>query len=615
VLISSPPGRSPGPRTLFLIGALVTAAILLWTRQLRLSGDTHGLATIFFVLFAINDYPGTVIALLILGGALLGSRYLAAQRVVQWAGDQPFVIVVITTLLLALGTLIIYHNHPLSMDEYAAYFQSRAFAAGQLHGRFPAPLLDWLQNFFLNVSRATGSVAEAYWPGFALLLTPFTWAGVPWLCNPVITALTLLVIHRLALELFDDPKAAGFALLLTIASPVIFADGISYYSMPAHLLANSLFALLLVRPTPLRAAAAGVVGSLALALHNPVPHMLFAAPWLVWIATRRGGLRLLAALIAGYLPLCALLGLGWFVFSGHLVHEGLLSAATPVALLNRLQGMVRFFSLPDANVVLARLIGIAKIWVWAVPGLMILAVTGAVRWHRNVLCRLLTASALLTIFGYFLVPVDQGHGWGYRYFHSAWVTLPLLATAALFRPERAAGKADSPTRLFEDGETKGFVAACILLTLVFGVGFRAWQLQDFMARDIGQVPQYKGTERRIVILDHRFSFYGADLVQNDPWLRGNEIRMYSHGAAADEQMMACYYPELHKVYADRYGTVWSQASQSSGAPDASRRQDPQAKPLSSNRAPTLSTNEPRQRCKIPVAAYEDHRGSNMKADT
>ena len=136
-----------------------------------------------------------------------------------------------------------------------------------------------------------------------------------------------------------------------------------------------------------------------------------------------------------------------------------------------------------------------------------------------------------------------------------------------------------------------------------------------MARDIGQVPQYKGTERRIVIIDHRFSFYGADLVQNDPWLRGNEIRMYSHGAAADEQMMARYYSELHRVYTDRYGTVWSQASQSSGAPDASRRQDPQAKPLSSNRAPTLSTNEPRQRCKMPLAAYEDHRGSNMKADT
>jgi hypothetical protein len=565
VLSSSPKVRSAGPRTLFLIGATVTAAILLWTHQLRLSGDLHGLATIFFVLFAYNDYPGSVCALLILIGALVGSKYLPARRIVHWAGDQPLVIAVITALLLALGTLVVYHNHPLAMDEYAAYFQSRVFAAAQLHGRFPAALLDWLiprgfQNYFLNVSRATGSVAEAYWPGFALLLTPFMWAGVPWLCNPVISALTLLVIHRLALELFDNREAAGFALLLTIASPVIFANGISYYSMPAHLLANSVFSLLLVHPTVQRAVAAGVVGSLALALHNPVPHMLFAVPWLVWLATRQGGVRLLAALIAGYLPLVALLGLGWFLFSGDLLREGLVSVAGPAGTLHRLQHKLEIFSLPNATVVLARLIGIAKTWVWAVPGLMILAAAGAVRWRQDALCRLFTASALLTLLGYFLVPVDQGHGWGYRYFHSAWMALPLLATAALFRPVRIRSDAGSHSRLFEDGETKSFVAACMLLTLVFGVGFRAWQMQDFIARDVSQVPQYTGTEWRIVILDGQHSFYGGDLVQNDPWLRLNEIRMYSHGAAADERMMAQYYPELHRVYADRYGTVWSRAS-------------------------------------------------------
>jgi hypothetical protein len=565
VLVDSPLTRSAGPRALFLVGAMVTTAILVWTVQMRLAGGLPGLATSFFVLFAYNDFPGTVCALLILVGALFGSRYLPGRRIVQWAGDQPVSVAVITAVLLALGTLIVYHNHPLSMDEYAAYFQSRAFAAGQLHGRFPAPLLDWLippgfQDYFLNVSRITGNVAETYWPGFALLLTPFTWAGVPWLCNPVISALTLLVIHRLALVLFGEREAAGFALLLTIASPVIFANGISYYSMPAHLLANSVFALLLVHPTPLRAAAAGVVGSFALALHNPVPHMLFAAPWLVWVAARPGGMRLLGALIAGYLPLCALLGLGWFLFSGHLLREGLVSAPAAVAPSHRLQSMLKIFSLPDVTIVLARVIGIAKTWVWAVPGLLILAPAGAVRRRQNVLVRLFTASALLTLFGYFLVPVSQGHGWGYRYFHSAWMALPLLATAALFRPARPPGEASSPERLFEDSETKDFVAACILLTLVFGVGFRAWQLQDFMARDLSQVPQYKGIERRVVILDVRFSFYGADLVQNDPWLRGNETRMYSHGAAADEQVMAQYYPELHRVYADRYGTVWSQSS-------------------------------------------------------
>ena len=153
-------------------------------------------------------------------------------------------------------------------------------------------------------------------------MAPFTLVGMPWACNPVLSALTLLVVHRLALYMFEDTEAAGLALLLTVASPVFFGIGISYYSMPAHLLANSLYALLLVRPTPAKAFAAGIVGSIALSLHNPVPHMLFAVPWLIWIATRQGGVRLLAALCAGYLPLCLLLGVGWFEFSTHLQLKG-----------------------------------------------------------------------------------------------------------------------------------------------------------------------------------------------------------------------------------------------------------------------------------------------------
>ncbi len=69
--------RSGGPRILFLVAAIVTTAILLWTHQLRHNGGMHGLSAIFFVLFADNDSPGTVCALLILVGAFFGSRYLS----------------------------------------------------------------------------------------------------------------------------------------------------------------------------------------------------------------------------------------------------------------------------------------------------------------------------------------------------------------------------------------------------------------------------------------------------------------------------------------------------------------------------------------------------------
>ncbi|HEX3837012.1 MAG TPA: hypothetical protein VHW25_08655 [Steroidobacteraceae bacterium] len=569
MLTDSPVVSSTGPRILFLVGAIVTAAILLWMHQMRLSGDLHGLTTIFFVLFAFGDYGATVCMLLILVLAVFIPVQAPARAIFRWAGENPVLIAVISLIVLCGGALGVYHNHPLSMDEYAAYFQSRVFAAGHLSGQFPLPQMDWLippgfQDFFLNVSHATGHVASSYWPAHALIMTPFTFVGIPWACNPVVSALTLLVIHRLALRIFQDTEAAGLALLLTAASPVFFGIGISYYSMPSHLLANCLYALLLIRPTPSRAFAAGIVGSIALTLHNPVPHMLFAAPWLVWIATRPGGIRLLVSLCAGYLPLCGLLGIGWFEFSNHLRAEGqqLLTAKADAA--DRFKDLLGVFSLPTATVLLSRLIALAKIWVWAVPGLLLLACSGAVRGRRNITCVLFAASALTTLIGYLFFPQDQGHGWGYRYFHSAWMALPLLATAAIYSPavfrDTPVDSTTTHTGIFKDQATKSYVVVCILLTLVFGVGLRAWQMQAFMADDLAQLPHYRGSGRHIVFIDITLSFYGGDLVQNDPWLRGNEIRMFSHGVAEDKKMMSQYYPTWHRVFADHFGTVWSEAN-------------------------------------------------------
>jgi hypothetical protein len=561
VLTNSPVVRSTGARTLFFVSAAVTVAILLWMHQLRMSGALHGLAPIFFVLFAFEDYGATVVALLILLAAVLIPIQPGARQLFRWAGEHPAAVALLSLFFLCVGALAVYHNHPLSMDEYAAYFQSRTFAAGRLEGQFPPALMDWLvplgfQNFFLSVSHATGHVASAYWPGHALIMTPFTLLGVPWACNPVLSALTLLVVHRLALHLFADTEAAGLALLLAAASPVLFGMGISYYSMPAHLLANSVYALLLVRPTVARAFTAGIVGSIALCLHNPVPHILFAVPWVIWIATRAGGLRLLATLCVGYLPLCGLLGIGWFELTNHLRAEGSTTALPEdTDPWSRFKAVADVFDLPNSTVFIARAMGLAKVWVWAVPGVLLLACAGAWRWRHNPLARLLAASALMTLIGYVFVPVDQGHGWGYRYFHSAWLALPILGAAALTRaPGVAAG-----TPIFEDEGTRAFVAVCVLLTLTVGVGYRAWQMNEFISDDLQQVPAYSGAERRVVIVDTRFSFYGADLVQNDPLLRGNLMRFVSHGVEEDKVMMREQFPDLHMVYADRYGSVWSTA--------------------------------------------------------
>jgi hypothetical protein len=559
--------RSLGARCLFLGSAAVTTAILLWTNRLHPTGSAGGLTPIFFRLFTIEDYGGANCMLLILLVAALTPIRYSSWAVLNWIGRHPGAVALAGLVILCCGSWTVYMNSRLCMDEYSPFFQSQIFAAGHLSGQFPAALLNWLvptgfQDFFLNVSHSSGRVSSAYWPSFALLLTPFTWAGIPWACNPLISAFTLLAVHRVTLRIFNNVESAGLALLLTAASPVFFADGISYYSMSAHMLANTLFVLLLIEPTPRRALAAGLVGSGALALHNPVPHMLFAAPWIIWILRRPGSLPLAGWLFAGYLPLCLLLGFGWFFYSSHLTHEGIILAAGTSASGDSLIRMGSAFDLPSSTITLARLIGLAKVWVWAVPGLLLLAIFGGWKYRHNTPCRLLAISAILTLVLYVFIPVDQGHGWGYRYFHSAWLALPILAAAAIVprsstRQTRGIDTNARISAIFEDSGTRAFIVACALVTVIVGTGFRAVQIRSFVAHHESQQPSYSGTERRVVIIDPRFSYYGADLVQNDPWLRGSVIRMITHGSAADAQMMRENFPEMHPVHIDKFGSVWS----------------------------------------------------------
>lgn len=544
--LSLPVLRSAGARTLCVGSAAITIVIGLWA-GLSFTGGVRGLTPIFLYLFTVGDSWASISLLLVLlAASLVPARYCAAP-LLQWIGRNPAAIAAFSFAVLSCAAWLVYRAAPLCMDEYAPYLQSQAFAAGHLTGEYPPALLDWLiprgfQNYFINVSHGSGRIASAYWPSFALLLAPFSWAGIPWICNPLISALTLPAVQRLSMRIFADLQSAGAAMLLTLASPVFFANGISYYSMPAHLLANTVYATLLIDPTPRRALAAGIIGSVALTLHNPVPHMLFALPWIVALLRRPGGLALAPWLFAGYLPLCLLLGVGWFWFSSDLTHEDVARVGAA-------------FALPSSTILLARLMGIAKIWMWAVPGLLLLATAGAWRSRHHPACRLLAASAVATLIGYLFVPVDQGHGWGFRYFHSAWIALPILAAAAL-KP----GAPGERASVFADAGTRTFVAACALMMLVAGTGFRALQMQGFIARQQSQMPAYSGTERRVVIIDSRLSFYGRDLVQNEPWLRGALIRMSSHGPVADAQMMQEHFPGLHRVYSDRYGSVWSAAA-------------------------------------------------------
>ena len=540
-----------------LVGA-VLAQLLIWRAG---AGNPDHFSPIFAFLLAAYDGHGNLLLLVVAACAFALRNRPGALAAIRFVGDRPWLMAAIAFPLLCAGSVFVYQSYPISMDEYLAVFQGEAFAAGKRTGVFPPELLDQLiprsfQNYFFTVARATGEVSATYWPGFALLLAPFAALGVPWMVNPAIGALTLPALHRLTEVATGSREAAGWALAIALASPVFVVMSISYYAMPAHLLCNLLYALLLLRPTVPRALLAGLIGSLALTLHNPIPHLLFSIGFLVWLCTRPGAAALIAALIAGYLPLSVLLGLGWH---GHLPESwsaaapaGPPTAAAPkTSLIDVIGNQLRsVMTLPNGRIVMARLSGLTKVWTWGAACLLVLAGLGLWAARGRVSVRLLAVALATTFFGYFLVPFDQGHGWGYRYIHSAWFVLPLLAAIPL------AG-IDGP----RDEGLRRMAAWTVVLSALVATGLRLVQVDAFITSHRAQVPplavRADANRPQVVFVNVRTGFYTLDMVQNDPFLRGPRITMVYENAERSAALMAARFPAFRISAQGEWGELWT----------------------------------------------------------
>jgi hypothetical protein len=333
----------------------------------------------------------------------------------------------------------------------------------------------------------------------------------------------IFLVHRITLEITGDRRAAGWAVLFTIASGAFVANAISYYSMQAHLTANLLFAWLLLKPTPYRALGAGVAGSLALVLHNPFPHILFAAPWIVAIVRSKEQRRYFFPLILGYLPLSILLGAGW-------LHLRELVTAGDSGFNLIANNLSNAFSLPDRSMIDSRAAALIKMWVWAVPCLFLFAVLGRLRRGDDRRVRLLAQSAVLTFAGYVFFIFDQGHGWGYRYFHSAWGVVPVLAACAM------TGRSES------NGRLAAFAGAAVTLSLLLVVPYQMMQIDSVISRHSAQLPKPRRPGNNVYFVRTENGFYLADLIQMDPALRADDLILFSGGPELDATLRRQNWP-------------------------------------------------------------------------
>ena len=206
-------------------------------------------------------------------------------------------------------------------DEIAYLFQARTYARGVLWAPIPPTQQAFSTPFVVNVD---GRRLGKYAIGWPLVLAVGERLGAGWLVNPLLGALTVVLVYLLARDLFDR-QVGLLAGLLAFTSPFFLIQSGTYMSHAAAALWAALFAYALLKID--RAHEAGqptwgwaVVGGVALGwltLTRALTAFAIALPYALWLlgraarrpqsipalARRYGPLMLAAVLIAALQPL------------------------------------------------------------------------------------------------------------------------------------------------------------------------------------------------------------------------------------------------------------------------------------------------------------------------
>ena len=271
------------------------------------------------------------------------------------------------------------------------------------------------------------------------------------------------------------------------------------YSMPAHLALNLLWLWLYQRGDARSWGAALAVGVLALGLHNPMPHALFVAPFLVRLVRERRWRRVAAAV--------AVYG------AGSLMWIAWLRMANPYARADG-PGLFSMFAVPNALAFWLQSVNLSLLFTWHAPLFGALATVGVVRARRfGPVVTDLALGVALTLAFYLFFPLTQGHGWGYRYAYQVLGSLALLAAAGTPALVAAVGAR----------RAQGLLVASLATALVVQVPLRFVQGERFVRPYAAAYRNLAARPARVVLVYADSIWYGRDLIRNDPYLRGQPV--------------------------------------------------------------------------------------------
>ncbi len=132
-----------------------------------------------------------------------------------WSAKLPTAAALWTTVLAAVLCVISYERHPHIPDEVVYLYHARYLAAGRL--TMPAPPVPEAFNIDLMTYEANRWYCPVP-PGWPALLALGVLVGAPWLVNPVLAGVNVLLAYALIRDLYDR-RIARLVVLLLCTSP------------------------------------------------------------------------------------------------------------------------------------------------------------------------------------------------------------------------------------------------------------------------------------------------------------------------------------------------------------------------------------------------------------
>lgn len=425
------------------------------------------------------------------------------------------------------GHYCLLSGYDLSRDEQMATFDAAVFAQGQL----VAPLsgvwrdhAETLNMMFMHPTDEAAAWISAYLPLNAALRALFGWLGDAALTGPAMLLLGAVALWGCARRIWpDNREAAIVALLLYLGSGQVIFNGMTAYAMPAHLALNLCWLWFFLRRTTAGDVAALAIGFVAVGLHQPIMHPMFAAPILFLLVLERDWRRA-ALYFAGYAGIGAFWA--WWPSAMWVLVEGnaLAQKAEGVDYISRLVATV---AQGDGMRVANMVPNLLRFFAWQHLLLLPLLPMGMAFARRDRLAAALLGGILLTVTMMFIILPYQGHGFGYRYLHG------LIGNFILLGVYGWVSLGD------QTGAWRPLLMRSTVAGLVILLPLQAWMAHSFYAPPANISKRLSAIDADYVVVGASDAPFAADLVINPPLLDERPIRLLREALSPEPIRAIC----------------------------------------------------------------------------